>query len=118
MVPVSDFLPILSPTLPCATVTMSRAGPEPSHSYRIHSERHLRKIMKHFDGATTSQNHGVVTRSNDEEPVLCHTLWAKEFHRLDAAINVEVFDSAQSLGSHAEHLEVVILANDEIQVAG
>ena len=34
MVPVSDFLPILSPTLPCALVTISRVEPEPSHSYR------------------------------------------------------------------------------------
>ena len=65
----------------------------------------------------SSQNHGVVARCDDKEPVLVHAPRAKELHRLDAAIYVEVLDGAQSLGSHAEHFEVVILANDEIQVA-
>lgn len=74
--------------------------------------------MKHFDSTIASQNHSVVARSNDEEPVLGLPLRAKELHRLDAAIDVEVLDRAQSLGSHAEHFEVVILANNEIQVAG
>ena len=74
--------------------------------------------MKHFDSTIASQNHGVVARCNDEEPVLGHILRAIELHRLNAAINVEVLDRAQSLGSHAEYFEVVILANNEIQVAG
>ena len=59
-----------------------------------------------------------MTRCNNEEPVFGHALRAVELHRLDAAIYVEVLDRAQSLGSHAEHLEVMILANDEIQDVG
>ena len=59
-----------------------------------------------------------MARCNDEEPVFVHSLRAIELHRLNAAINVEVLDRAQSLGSHAEHFQVVILANNEIQVAG
>ena len=74
--------------------------------------------MKNSDSTMASQNHGVVARCDDKEPVLGHALRAIELHRLDAAINVEVLDRAQSAGSHAEHFEVMILGNHEIQVVG